>query len=374
MKIIRAIAVSILLISGFVQSVPAGEKTISLQSGMQITLEPNSRLSSVYIGVLIDRSAYSFSIDTLLYFEAIAQRIQQILSEVIPGTVLYLPESFSEHPYNWMEQSYIYASLSSDLFYIKAQQIIQIFRDLDKELNFPYSNINVPANNNIIGNGRERKQSIILSRSDLEQFITDKNPFNLFRICFYGNFDPLVVLRGLDENISPQPHSNKGKTLAGYVVFKASVERGKKWVKLKLPATTPEQYLALEYLTDFILKDVGERQKKINVKIRLPWSLHEQTFSIDVPHALNWQTLGARLEATKPQDIRYWYYKHYRNKIRLIAINPESYMFYNQLSALYFGDAGRMFRLWLPETFPSNHIAAMVKEIGKTLNRGDMPK
>ncbi len=376
MKKIRVTLIGLIFILGFVQTVTAGEKIITLQSGMQIALEPNSRLSSVYIGLLIDRSAYTYSMDSLLYFEAVAQRIQQIISEIIPNTILYLPESFSEHPYNWLEQSYIYASLSADLFYTKREQIVQMFADLDKGLNFPYSNISIPVNRILVGNSVKSDQSITISRSDMEQFINKKNPYRLIRVYFYGNFDPLVVLRGLGKNTPAQVNLNYNKAPSGYIVFKASVKCRANEIKIKLPATTVEQYLALGYLADSVLRYVSKQKfgDKVNLEIRLPWSLHQQTCSVRLPYALDWQVLGSMFAETDPQDIRFWYYTRYSDKINLIAVDPESYVFYKLLSALYFDDAERLFRLWLPETFPSNRIADMIKKIGATIQNEEKPE
>jgi len=204
----------------------------------------------------------------------------------------------------------------------------------------------------------------------MEKFISEKNPFHLFRIYFYGNFNSLVVLRGLKDKISAWAQFEKGKTSTGYVVFKVSAKREKNVLKLKLPATTLEQHLALEYLTDFILKDMSRHYswKKLNPEIRIPWSLHEQTCSIIVPYGMDWQDIGSKLKATAPQAVRHWYYNRYRNKIHIITANPEAYLFYRQISALYFGDPEELFRFWLPETFPSNRVTDMVKKMGAAIN------
>ena len=376
MKKIRVGAIGIFLILGFMQNIVAGGKTVTLQSGMQVTLEPDTRLSSVYIGILIDRSPYSSSLDTLLYFEAIAQRMQQILSENIPNTILYLPECISEHPYNWMEQSYLFASLSSELFYTTTAQIVQIFKNLDKGLNFPYSNISVPINIHIAEKAQQSGQNMVISRSDMEQFIRKRDPFRLFHIYFYGNFDALDILRGFGEKISDRTLLRNEKARSGYIVFKISAQKNENELKLKLPATTLEQYLALEYLADFVLKDMSRQpyRQKLNLEIRLPWSLHEQICSIIVPYAMDWQGLGSKLEKTEAQAIRYWYYNRYKDKIRIIATAPESYVFYKQISALYFGNPEKLFLFWLPETFPSGRVADIVKKIGAAIKGEERPE
>ncbi|HGY56183.1 MAG TPA: hypothetical protein ENK44_10800 [Caldithrix abyssi] len=342
-----------------------------LKSGVRIVLEFNNELSGVHLGVFVDQSAYRSSADTLLIMDAIAQRIQQILAESVPHTVLYPPVSFLNHPYNWREHKFIYSSLSSDRFSQEGEHIVRLFSDLNRNISFPYNTVTVPLPEAFYQKKYIKQQTVSFSRWQIKNFMENENPSRYFTVWLYGNYDPSQVVRLLENEIdhtvekksAAMPSSTKKisiyarKDTDGFTVF--------------LPATTLIRHIALEFISDFLYGNITGKNPGSELDVRLPWGLNQQVYTVKASADPDWELLMTQLDKSKPVELQNWYANVYSKKIQLIASDPEFYLFYKTVALRYLSDSGSLTELWLPNSFPYRKIMEEIRQIAKAVIKAE---
>ncbi len=334
-------------------------------------LEFNNELSGVHLGVFVDQSAYRSSADTLLVMDAIAQRIQQILAESIPLTVLYPPVFFSNHPYNWREHTFIYSNLSSDRFSQEGERIVRLFTDMNRNVSFPYNTVTVPLPEDFYQKKYTKRQTVSFPRWQIKNFMENENPSRYFTVWLYGNYDPSQIVRLLENEIDHTVEKKSAAMPSNTKKIPIYARKDTNGFTVFLPATTLIRHIALEYISDFLYGNITGKNPGSELDVRMPWGMNQQVYTVKASADPDWELLMTQLDKSKPVELQNWYANVYSKKIQLIASDPEFYLFYKAVALRYLSDSGALTELWLPDSFPYRKILEEVRQVSKAVIKAE---